>query len=61
MEVASSSVREDSQEEGEFTPVISKKTKKKLKVPERAIVRPNSRSHFSGRVLPLKSAKHKRF
>lgn len=57
----SSTIHVESLEEGEFTPVISKKTKKKVKLSEREKAKPVIRGHTSSHALMFKSAKHKRF
>lgn len=57
----SSTVPEDSHEEGEFTPVVSKKTKKKSLLLENAKARTVLRAQPCDRPLLLKSAKFKRF
>lgn len=59
LEVMSSIAPDESQEEGEFTPVLNKKTLKRLKHSAKALSKPNPRA--PARALLLKSAKHKRF
>lgn len=59
LEVTSSPVPDESQEEGEFTPVLTKKTKKKLKLKVKAMTKPSSR--VPPCTLLSKSAKHRRF
>lgn len=59
LEAMSPTAPEDSQEDGEFTPILHKKTKKKLKNAEKTLLKPLSRAH--ARALPLKGTKHKRF
>lgn len=57
----SSMVPEDSREEGEFTPVVFKKTKKKSQLLENAKAKTVLRAQPSDRPLLLKSVKFKRF
>ncbi|KAK9943794.1 hypothetical protein M0R45_009390 [Rubus argutus] len=57
----SSTFPEEAREEGEFTPVLSKKTKKKSKISAKVLTKPAYCTHSSGLVPLLKSARHKRF